>query len=29
MIAAYIEQQEKALAKDVFTISEEPPASAE
>lgn len=29
MIAAYIEQQEKALSKDVFTISEEQPASAE
>jgi len=29
MIAAYIEQQEKALPKDVFTISDEQPASAE
>jgi len=29
MIAAYIEQQEKALPKEVFTIAEEPPASAE
>ena len=29
MIAAYIEQQEKALPKEVFTISEEPAASAE
>ncbi len=29
MIAAYIEQQDKALAKDVFTISEDEPASAE
>lgn len=29
MIAAYIDQQEKALPKEVFTIAEEPPASAE
>jgi putative transposase len=29
MLAAYIEQQEKALPKDVVTISEEQPASAE
>lgn len=29
MIAAYIDQQEKALPKEVFTIAEESPASAE
>ena len=29
MIAAYIEQQEKALSRDVFKISEEESASAE
>jgi len=29
MIAAYIEQQEKALPKDVFKVSEEGSASAE